>query len=420
MTTSNKRVGIYDFTSQLDYSLKTANERIGLLNNILYTDKGYPVEFFEDLFDQDARESANKSKSKDRKKYVNILPTTKQYLSFDIYECKQLEKFADYILKSLDQPRMDKQQEYTFYNERDFKRLIGKEDLYQNNLDKMRKNSESVDECDEGTGMAILGEMTSFPGRKNFSSKRIVRASYIAEDAKMAYLKRIGENYVTDNRQRITKSDLSDPELEYVKECETQIEKIRNRMADGKNNNKRWVYTSIIKSLTDSQIQYKDCKKGTIYFKDVLKGSTVIDYDEFDFFNKNHVLALLNMPVRQIAPDDDLSLVLYDLELLMNNIEIREEDLDIVNKYRGGISQDDIVKELGVSQQNVSQIINKLSDNVIQEYENIYEDWYYLDRVKGKYKKCSKCGEIKLHNKFRKDALKIDGLRYNCRQCDKK
>ncbi len=415
----NKSEGVNLYSKQLDRGLKTAQERIELLNNILYTKEGYQDSFFEELCDQDARIKSSalsrKGDKQDKTKRINLFPTSKQPQSCDIYECKQIEKMADYILRAPDQPRMNKQQEYSFYDKVGFDRLIKKEKLYQGVLDNML--GEDGEDAPEGF-LDMLGEVNTFPDKVHFSKERIDNLKYIDKEKKMAFLKRIGENYKCDKTQEIFKKDLKDPELKYVADLQLQIDNIKKKMKNGELKTSRWMITNILKSLKDSQIEYKECIKGTILFKSLLKDSTEIDYDEIDLFDKSHVLALINVPTQQISPENNLSLVLYDLELLISKIEIKDEDANIVKMYRSGVSQEDIAIELGISQQSVNQTLSKLANRVMQEHELAYEDWYYLNKVKGMYKKCSRCREVKLQSKFKKDTSKIDGLRYNCKKCE--
>ena len=51
--------------------------------------------------------------------------------------------------------------------------------------------------------------------------------------------------------------------------------------------------------------------------------------------------------------------------------------------------------------------------------EDQYLDWYYLNEEKGKYKRCSRCGQIKLaHNKyFSKNKTSKDGFYSICKCC---
>jgi hypothetical protein len=51
--------------------------------------------------------------------------------------------------------------------------------------------------------------------------------------------------------------------------------------------------------------------------------------------------------------------------------------------------------------------------------EDQYLDWYYLEVEPGQYKRCTKCGQIKLaHNKyFSKNKTSKDGFYSICKEC---
>ena len=51
--------------------------------------------------------------------------------------------------------------------------------------------------------------------------------------------------------------------------------------------------------------------------------------------------------------------------------------------------------------------------------EDEYLQWYYLNEKKGKYKRCSRCGQIKLaHSKyFSKNKTSKDGFYSLCKCC---
>lgn len=61
----------------------------------------------------------------------------------------------------------------------------------------------------------------------------------------------------------------------------------------------------------------------------------------------------------------------------------------------------------------------KIPKLIASQAEDEYLYWYYLNIEKGKYKKCSRCGQIKLaHNKyFSKNKTSKDGFYSICKKC---
>ena len=62
---------------------------------------------------------------------------------------------------------------------------------------------------------------------------------------------------------------------------------------------------------------------------------------------------------------------------------------------------------------------NKIPKLIAEQAEKNYLQWYYLNKERGKWKKCSRCGEIKLaHNKFfSKNSSSKDGFYSICKKC---
>ena len=84
--------------------------------------------------------------------------------------------------------------------------------------------------------------------------------------------------------------------------------------------------------------------------------------------------------------------------------------------------QEKIQEEFGIkhSVEYISSLWrNKIPKLIASTAEDKLLDWYYLEVEKGKYKKCSRCGEIKLaHNKyFSKNKTSRDGFYSICKEC---
>ena len=84
--------------------------------------------------------------------------------------------------------------------------------------------------------------------------------------------------------------------------------------------------------------------------------------------------------------------------------------------------QETLEKEFGVrhSLEYISSLWRKKIPSLIaSEAEDRFLDWYYLVVEKGTYKKCSRCGKIKLaHNKyFSKNSTSKDGFYSICKDC---
>lgn len=167
--------------------------------------------------------------------------------------------------------------------------------------------------------------------------------------------------------------------------------------------------------LTDDMLQVKNSYERNIVFKCPLKDSgNEIDWSYLDMFDPKHVRALL-----QVRRDIDICEdALIDLEGLINNIELDEELEEILKLWRMDKTVVYIADRMKVTDTTINRKLDKIVNKIIAEYEKQYsEKYYYMSVVKGEYKKCSKCGEIKLTKYFDKNGSK--GYKSMCKECRK-
>ena len=128
--------------------------------------------------------------------------------------------------------------------------------------------------------------------------------------------------------------------------------------------------------------------------------------------------------------DGDTWYLVYDFELLCEKaLEKYPLYMRLVECKIDGMQNIDIQTQLqfefGIkhSVEYISSLWrNKIPKLIASAAEDQYLDWYYLNQQKGKYKKCSRCGEIKLaHNKyFSKNKTSKDGFYSICKDCRNK
>jgi hypothetical protein len=90
----------------------------------------------------------------------------------------------------------------------------------------------------------------------------------------------------------------------------------------------------------------------------------------------------------------------------LSNIDIRTE----INKKYGKMYTNEYISSLWRK---------KIPKLIAEEAERQYLDWYYTVVEKGKWKRCSRCGQIKLaHNfYFSKNKSSRDGFYSICKCC---
>lgn len=178
--------------------------------------------------------------------------------------------------------------------------------------------------------------------------------------------------------------------------------------------------------LKQDMLDVKKSYERAIKWKQPLKDNMKINWEYVDFSNKDHVLSLIPLLKRKENLCSDLGCILYDLKNLIDRTEFTDRQKEVLDLWMQDIpisgdhskGNRNIAKELGISQQSVTKALNRATDRICKTYIEQYEDWYYLNVEKGTYKKCSKCGEIKLIQRFDKNGSK--GYKSVCKECRKK
>lgn len=192
-------------------------------------------------------------------------------------------------------------------------------------------------------------------------------------------------------------------------------------------NKRKYMLKKSLKGLKMDSIDSKVAFARPIKWKQPLKDNGCPNWDYLDLMDREHVKSLLQISINDDL-QNDLACIRTDLQNIINRTEFTDRQKEVLklwmrdipiskDKYRGGQG---IAEVLGVSHQTVDKILNQAIDNIINTYIEELEDWYYLNVCKGQYKRCSKCGEIKLVQRFRIDKKGKMGVRSKCKSCDKK
>ena len=125
--------------------------------------------------------------------------------------------------------------------------------------------------------------------------------------------------------------------------------------------------------------------------------------------------------------ESDMWYLMYDFDKIAGvALEPHPLYLRLVEYKVDGMQNIDIQKaleeEFGIkhSVEYISSLWrNKIPKLIAEAAEDDYLNWYYLQVEKGKFKRCSRCGEIKLaHNKyFSKNKTSKDGFYSICKCC---
>ncbi len=406
--------------TKLDFKIEDQQERIKLTQEILYDKDGWLNNDLEKYFSEQYNPVINKSDSLDYNK-----------------KHRMLQSFANYIIYSPGAERLTKRTTYNIIKIYNIEKEIQNTKKIQDYINK------NILDFKLKTDIPTNDEVIHFLKTKNENYKKSKEEEINEEDYKIKFNKKNYKSSFWGIKQPITITDLSNindlndyykcevnkfieikttyPIKEYQKNINKMRKELNKLRKKRKNKKKQESLEELLREYKNSQFNCKEALLGKINFKNSLIDSTVIDYDQFDFFDKEHVMTLLKCKFTNITTD--LGLLVYDLNCLLERIKLTNTEKEALIYYReSDLTQESIGKELNMARQSFWEIIDRICDKIIDKYEDDYEDWYYLNVVKGSYKKCSKCGKIKIANErhFSPDKTRKDGFYPYCKKCRQK
>ena len=125
--------------------------------------------------------------------------------------------------------------------------------------------------------------------------------------------------------------------------------------------------------------------------------------------------------------DDDMWAILLDFENLLQKVKMNKLEKEICKQimFRGDLKE--VEKYIRDKYPNINKrkFYRYVDTYIPNKFKNTYieliDEWLYTERLIGKWKQCSKCGEFKLINNdryFRKRDDSADGFRNECRKCE--
>ena len=256
------------------------------------------------------------------------------------------------------------------------------------------------------------------------------------------------KNIIFTPKVSITQEDIDTiPALKQLRDAIEQVEK-EEKIATGK---RKFLLKKQLIEMRQDQYVIKNSYRKPIYCMNVTKTFSKVDLDEkiiitaegevksnglINLFDAKHISALLcnYSKLKQNAWGNfysDSYFLMEDLDSLVEKT-LKEKyplyyDL-VIYKIDGKQNveiQTLLSKEHGIkhSVEYISSLWrNKIPKLLAEQAQEDYLIWYYTIKEKGKWKRCSRCGEVKLaHNRFfSKNKTSRDGYYSICKACRNK
>ena len=253
------------------------------------------------------------------------------------------------------------------------------------------------------------------------------------------------KNIIFQPKTSITQEDLDT--IPPLRELYEEILKLEEKIKHCRGAHAYALHKQLIEMRKDQYV-IKNAYRPQIYSMNLIKSASRLDLSEritideqghvhsnglINLYNEKHISALLcnYSKIKEDCWDkfnSDMKWLMEDLDTLIEHT-LREEfpmyyDLLIykIDGKQNAEIQDLLYDKYGIkhSVEYISSLWrNKIPKLLVQQAENEYLIWYYTNIERGRWKKCSKCGQIKLahNNFFSKNNTSKDGFYSICKKC---
>lgn len=253
------------------------------------------------------------------------------------------------------------------------------------------------------------------------------------------------KNIIFQPKSGITQKDLDT--IQPLRELYEEILKLEEKIKHSRGKHAFALHKQLIEMRKDQYV-IRSAYRPQIYSTNITKSAARLDLSEkvtideaghvhsngiINFYDEKHISMLLcnYSKIKEECWDkfnSDMKWLMEDLDNLIDNT-LREDypmyyDL-LIYKIDG--RQNIEIQELLYDKYGIKHSVeyisslwrNKIPKLIVQEAENEYLIWYYTNVERGKWKRCSKCGQIKLahNNFFSKNNTSKDGFYSICKKC---
>lgn len=305
-------------------------------------------------------------------------------------------------------------------------------ELSPRNLEVLADYLIDIAEKEEKKAKKILTQnRLSTINKRETSLQRLTSKFEHGEDGVYQLMNREGnKNKILSPSVKITRKDLV--EIPFLQELREGISILR--LIPDKN----YIIQQAIIDLSQTQYLIKNSYRRPIQFTKILPSQRVnVDWDHIlDLTKKDHIAGLLKNYSRLKTKvyyelDNNLHWILIDLDnIIKQGLEVKYPILYDIMIWKIDGLNNLVIQEMLLEKYDKTYSIeyistlfnNKIPKIIANDFEIQHLLWYYTNIEIGKWKKCNRCGQIKLlHSKFfSKNSSNKNGFYSICKDCRKK